>query len=835
MTQNKFVWLKNRLKNTGDSEPEQALIRLLIGLLLISFFCIPWGHNEHFTDILSSTINRIVSGYFVASILILVAILSNPVASPARRIVGIFLDLISLSFLMYAAPNETGFLFVFYLWVILGNGFRYGVKYFYISVAIGIVGFLTAILKGSYWQEYREISISLLILITLIPLYSAFLINKLHSAIDMAKKANESKSRFLANMSHELRTPLNGVIGMSDLLRETTLNREQRELVSTMQESAKTLLKLIEKVLDISKIEAGKIVITHENFDLYALINSVVSIQSLVGSTKGLHVFSNINSDVPYLVNGDQQHIKQVLVNLIGNAIKFTDQGSVNLHIYCVDDENDTITIRFEIRDTGIGIAEDYLSQVFDDFTQVGFSSERTDGGTGLGTTISKELVELMGGKIGVESELNQGSLFWFELPLTMVEQDELDISDNHILLLSNDEHTSIVGPILKSWNIQYDNAKTPSYALTLLKRAIKQGERYKTVLVDPIGLLDLTPIQFAELLEREGLLDDLSLVLINSTVTNTLDHDVEHYYVTVLESLTDKRLLFNALHAAETVNKHEDNIVSLSAYYAEKANGQVLNILVAEDNAVNRLVIEGILIHAGHTVTIVQSGDEALDILTNGTDFDLLIVDKNMPERSGDEVVQALRFMDTQHDMPVIMLTADATPEAKVKSMAVGVDAFLTKPIDSYALLDKIASLAANSCSARHRHEAIISEQKEKISAKLYDEKVFHQLVMLDNNMAFIRRLVKGFSDDGSKHIAIIKNAVNNDYLELRESLHALKGSATEMGASKLAEICISGESRKPHEIGSAQLIQLSQDIELVYKNTIAAFEEAISKLDQA
>ena len=289
--------------------------------------------------------------------------------------------------------------------------------------SIGILGFTVAVLGGEYWQhpQHEPFGFSLLFLLVLIPLYSAFLITKLHAAIATAKQANEAKSRFLANMSHELRTPLNGVIGVADLLSETQLNHRQRDFVSIMRASAHTLLGLIENVLDIAKIEAGKILIRSEPFDLHRLVHGVISMQIPMAEAKGLRLCCYIDPTLPYSLEGDPQHLRQVLINLVGNGIKFTDSGSVKLLVVpAVKQSGKTLSVRFEITDTGIGIPPHAKEYIFDEFRMVDQSSKRAYGGTGLGLAIVDKLAREMGGTVSVESELGQGSTFTVIVPIQM-------------------------------------------------------------------------------------------------------------------------------------------------------------------------------------------------------------------------------------------------------------------------------------------------------------------------------------------------------------------------------------------------------------------------------
>jgi two-component system sensor histidine kinase RpfC len=829
--------LRKKLSKTGDSEPEQALLRIIIGAVLVLIFCMPWQPDQSFSSVISSYPNAIILLGFISAISLYILILLNPVASPVRRVVGIFLDTTLLSIVMHLTGGDHVPLFVFYLWVVLGNGFRFGLPYLYISLAASLVGFSSVIVWGEYWQQNQSIAISLLLVLGILPLYSAFLLKKLHAAIDSATQANQAKSRFLANMSHELRTPLNGVIGMGELLRETKLSFEQYELVNGMRNSATTLLDLIENVLDISKIEAGKLVIESRPFDLHALVNSVRYMLAPMGESKGLSVSCNIDPQTPFSLNGDQPHIRQVLINLIGNAIKFTDEGSVTLSVYQSGGSEQKPRIRFEIKDTGIGIEENAQQRIFENFTQADASSSRSFGGTGLGTTIASDLVELMGGEIGLESEIHVGSTFWFELPFEVMPQVNEKLTSERLLLLADEETASLIKPCLKGWSIDFDWVRSAARAFSLLMNALEKENAYEIVIVDQSCMQDVNPVQFAKMIRAEQDLEDVSMILINSSDSMVETNLINQYYISTLDTPDDKRLLFNSIHAAQSVHFSDSNVVTLAEHYARQGSAKMLKILVAEDNAVNQQVIEGILKHAGHRVRLANTGEAALDILARDLNkIDMLILDMNMPEKSGIEVVKALRFMDTSRSLPVIMLTADATPEAREASLAAGANSFLTKPVDARLLLEKVAILSKNIKGKRKgakpfKNNVSIHPQAAAFeSSPWFDENILRELSDLGEGLPFIQRLVKGFAKDGSRHITNILKTQEDDYPAYRESLHALKGSATELGATSLVTICLKGESLKPYDMGTEKIRQLNSEVENIFNLTVNALQDAVS-----
>jgi len=373
-----------------DSEHEQALIRLAIVLVLAVYVTLSFLQNYRIDP---GEIAPAALAFFslLFSAGVLSHILMRPSISPHRRFLGIVHDNGMAAYMMYALGEYCAPFYIVLLWVTFGNGFRYGRKYLFVSAFLGTAFFFLVITTTEYWKSHPTLGFGLLIGLIVLPSYISSLLKKLTDAVSRAEEANRAKNQFLANMSHDMRTPLGGIFGMIDLLRSTPLTAEQEDYAGTIHASSKTLLSLIEDVLDISKIEAGKISVQTADFDLHSLFKNTVAMVAQQAREKGLDISTQIPSRIPFHLRGDPLLIRQILLNLLSNAVKFTETGEIRLRVEQIRETSTTVSLRTEVSDTGIGIPPESQARIFERFTQADASITRRYGGTGLGTTIAKQ------------------------------------------------------------------------------------------------------------------------------------------------------------------------------------------------------------------------------------------------------------------------------------------------------------------------------------------------------------------------------------------------------------------------------------------------------------
>ncbi len=424
--------LRARFSNRPDSEHGQAFVRMAILLVVLVYLC-GVGTVAGFQDPDLRTVLLYVLIESLVGIGILVAIARQPGVSRGRRIVGMVADYTMMGAAMHLMGAHLAPVYVVYLWVTIGNGLRFGPRFLMGAVGLASLSFLFVITTTPYWLENQALAWGLLAGLIAIPAYLTSLLRALTRATEDARRANEAKSRFLANMSHEFRTPLNGIVGMSELLATTKLNPEQRECSDVLQASARTLLALVEDVLDISAIEAGKLKRVDTDFRLGDVLRGIQLMLQPTAQKKGLLFQIDVAREVPDFLHGDGNHLRQILVNLVSNAVKFTEHGRVLVSVSRVGSPwEQRALLRFSVRDTGIGIPESAQGRIFQAFEQADAGHGRRFGGTGLGTTIAKALTELLGGTIGFESREGEGSHFWVELPFEVAAEAEAEAAQSH-------------------------------------------------------------------------------------------------------------------------------------------------------------------------------------------------------------------------------------------------------------------------------------------------------------------------------------------------------------------------------------------------------------------
>ena len=820
--------MRARIRARPDSEFQQSLIRVVIGFVFIVYFSSDLitleSHVRHSVLLLGLAFTSF------ASILSSFVLFSTDI-SPPRRIAALILDYFVCSYTLVLTGEAGSPLLVVYLWVTLGYGFRYGISYLVIAAVLAILGFSSVLFLSPFWGSHLLMSSAFLLSMFAIPLYTVSLLKQLHGAVDREKKANLAKSIFLANMSHELRTPLNGVIGVSELLEETRLNKEQKEYAGIIRSSADTLLGLIDNVLDISRIEAGRLTVELEDFDLHRLVNGTVVMLEPQASKKGLTLAAHIAPQTPFLLRGDARHIRQILINLVGNAIKFTQRGRVDIYIRPAGSTN-LPRLRIEVVDTGIGIPAGAQAKIFESFTQADASVTRRYGGTGLGTTIAKQLVINMQGQIGLHSHEGEGTTFWFEIPLALQKLTATHPAPSsfdkamHVGILASSDLANRLQEIIRSWGAESIVVKTTAHLATALSAYNTGSTPLGAVVVERASLAG-DPIKFLHLLQDDPHLATLPIILVDSTIdphvigneVHSDAHLIQAGFASILSLPINPTLLFNAVHAAVS-RELPQNVVSLAGSFQPRPGQRRLRILVAEDNPVNQRVIRGLLSHAGFDTVLAVDGEAALEALESDEQYDLAIIDMHMPQMSGPEVIQRWRFIESGH-LPIIMLTADAREEAECTSKDAGADGFLTKPVSSQALVDMIATLMTLEPIHPARNAICTDPVKNVI-----DESVLDDLAQMGGGQPFVGELIDSFNEESRRSLIEVERALlNQDYGMWHDHLHMMKGGASDVGAHQLVNLCAEAERIKPYELRAALALERLTSVRAALSEAQIAF----------
>jgi two-component system sensor histidine kinase/response regulator len=659
----------------------------------------------------------------------------------------------------------------------------------------------------------------------------AQLIEELEVARRRAEEATEAKGAFLANMSHEIRTPLNAVLGMTALALQTRLSADQREYLTAVQVAGNSLLEIVNDVLDFSKIEAKRLELEHNEFDLRETVGDAARMLAPRAGEKGIELACHISPEAPDVVVGDPGRLRQVLLNVVGNAVKFTSQGEVVVDVAVDSVTEDAVVLRFTVRDTGIGIPPEKQLQIFHAFTQVDSSTTRRYGGTGLGLAIALRLVELMHGRMWLDSEPGRGSTFHFTAaferstaPAVKGRTSGPEALDGLRVLVVDDNATNrvILEEMLASWHMHPTAVGDAESALAALRDADAAGARFDVVVSD-CQMPDVDGFTLAKRIKHDARLAKTPFVMLTSMAHAD---DAARCRKIGIETCLTKPVkhsdLLDALATLFDVSTRRARPAAAPAKPSAVAKRK-LRVLVAEDNTVNRKLVLTLLRRRGHEVTTVENGREAVAALQSprAGGFDVVLMDLQMPEMGGFEATQVIRDSERPggRRMPIIALTAHAMQGDRERCLEAGMDGYVSKPIDVNELIAAVERFGA---PARRRAEPVVPGQEKPLEPVVFDEAA--ALAHTDHDRALLGSLVKMFREERQGSIASIERAVKSrDAEALRMAAHAVKSPLATLGATSCAAVAAELE-----QMGRSKTLDGAEE-------ALARLRSGLEKLDDA
>jgi two-component system sensor histidine kinase/response regulator len=633
---------------------------------------------------------------------------------------------------------------------------------------------------------------------------------QLEKAKNAAEAASRAKSAFLATMSHEIRTPMNGVLGMTEMLLETSLSETQRNYTKLVKRSGEHLLVIINDILDFSKIEAGKLTVEYINFNLWDLLDDIHTVYTPQADGKGIALHFDIANDIPVAICGDPNRLRQIMANLLGNAIKFTEQGRIIARVRVASEDSQAVTLRFEVHDTGIGISRDARSRIFEAFSQADDSTTRKFGGTGLGLAISKQLVELMGGAIGVDNALTQGSVFWFTVSFDKrrVDPDAPGAPQHTIeglrVLIVDQQLNSRVGleRHLAAWQVASDSAASGDEALERLATAARAGRPYDAAILD-MELEDTSALLLAACIKADPTTRATRLLILSPErlAADPVQRREAGVSYQLIKPARAGDLFACLATRPRGATAPAPQFVPAPPMPSASARGRPRRVLLAEDNPVNVEVAKAMLESLGLDAHCARNGDEALKAVRAG-DYDAVLMDCQMPVMDGFAATAAIRREESEAGrarvLPIIAITANALQGDRESCLAAGMDDYLSKPFTQQQLAAVIGRWVALPLAATVHHDdeppRLPPESVEVIQREVINRVALDNIRALshDRGDTLVQKVIAAYVDDTPQHLQTLRQAIAGlDAGSVRKVAHSLKSASANVGAQKLAQLC--------------------------------------------
>jgi two-component system sensor histidine kinase RpfC len=782
------------------------------------------------------------ASYLSAHGLLYLAFKTKVIQKERNYFLAIIIDSVMAGTILMESPGTTSFVYPLFLWMTLGTGFRLGLKWLFIASIFCTIAFGLPVMLTDYWQDKLALGYSLTLGLLVIPAYCSKLIRKLSDAKDQAEAASRAKSYFLASVSHELRTPLNAIIGYGNHLKQLEMPKNQHDMIDASVRAGEHLLHLIDQLIQIARNDSDSNIVKSKPMKATEIIAEIRDIMQVKAKEKDLAINLHADPLSDRTVNGPSDVVRNILLNLVGNAIKFTESGSVSISSALKEWDGKT-QLEFIVTDTGIGIASDAQKRIFEPFQQADETVLNRFGGTGLGLAICRQLLDQIGGKIHVESELGQGTTFIVTLPVENPPVETITVetdpaSEPVVKLLALGQFKSeLLGKAQAAGNYHVRNMTcTTAEELVAALQQINLAD-YGIAMVDAKLASQFAPgeaiwSQFAKAHVAPVLVADPSDI-------DFADLELRAAFSTVIPSAPNFDELRSAIRIgcsfARSSSIDDMNKPAAALSYSPRS------VLVADDNRTNRNILAAILENAGHSVTLVCDGDETLEALEKGG-FDILLLDVNMPRLNGIDACRMWRQIEGgRSHLPIIGVTADATLETEERCLNAGMDLRLTKPVNAPLLLQTIE----NACGSVHEltipdrvndpFQTVIPLAQEGIArdGQILDATHLDYLRSIGDD-SFISEMIESFRTDASESLESLMQAVlDNDPGQYRFAAHALKSCSNNIGATILAAMCAKLEKITEGEFGTAGEQRL-QMIHEEYGKVCLALNAEISIVDQ-